>query len=154
MTAFEEEIIINAPVTAVWEVLADIGTIARWNPGLRSSETINAINGLGAQRMCVISRTQWLTEEVVAFRPQQEITFQITRTTLPFKVARIHFGLSEVSSGTRVTVSPRYSLKYGILGTLLDAFMVRSAYRKGMIDLLEGLKTHLEKQSVAETPMA
>lgn len=136
MPVFKEEITINAPAATVWAVLADIGTIGRWNPGLRSSERINAVEGLGAQRTCIISKSQWLSEEVIAFRPHKEITFQFT--------------LFEAGSGTRVTLAPRYTLNYGVIGRLMDALMVRSAYRKGMVALLEGLKQHVESLPVME----
>lgn len=150
MPVFKEEITINAPAATVWAVLADIGTIGRWNPGLRSSERINAVEGLGAQRTCIISKSQWLSEEVIAFLPHKEITFQIIRTSLPFEAATIQFTLFEGGSGTRVTLAPRYTLNYGVFGRLMDALMVRSAYRKGMVALLEGLKQHVEALPVME----
>jgi ligand-binding SRPBCC domain-containing protein len=39
-----------------------------------------------------------------------------------------------------------HRLKFGLLGTLLDAVFVRSQYRKGMINLLKGLKQRVETQ--------
>ena len=37
MTNFETEIKIDAPTGKIWQVLADIGTISRWNPGVVAS---------------------------------------------------------------------------------------------------------------------
>ena len=85
-----------------------------------------------------------MLEEVVTFDPNRQITFRITETNLPFKAADIHFRLSEAGDSTAVTVSPQYELKFGIIGRLLDAVLVRMAYRKGMRDLLQGLKERVE----------
>ena len=52
--------------------------------------------------------------------------------------------MTEYSDSTQVTVSPRYELKFGVVGRILNTLMVRMAYRKGMRDLLQGLKQHVE----------
>jgi uncharacterized protein YndB with AHSA1/START domain len=53
MTSFETEIKIDAPAGKVWQVLADIGTISRWNPGVVASHvTTDQTTGVGAGRHC------------------------------------------------------------------------------------------------------
>ncbi len=37
MSSFAVDTMIDAPVTAVWQTLADIGEIHRWNPGVKAS---------------------------------------------------------------------------------------------------------------------
>lgn len=71
----------------------------------------------------------------------------LTDTNLPFKSADIRFNLTGDSDNTSVTVSPLYELKYGELGKILVTLMVRFAYRKGMKDLLRGLKQHVETRA-------
>ena len=82
----------------------------------------------------------WLMEWI----PEKALTMRMTATNLPFQAAYIRFTLSEENGRARVTVAPRYTLKYGWMGRVLDAAFVRSRYRKGMIDLLFGLKQHVE----------
>lgn len=146
MSTFTKTIDINARLGAVWNTLADIGNIADWNAGLKASNTTNDEVGVGATRHCVINETQSLDEEVVHYEPRQAITFRITRSTMPFQSADIRFTLTANGSGTMVNVSPVYTLKYGLLGRMLDRLFVRRMYGKGMIDLLDGLKTHVEAQ--------
>ena len=43
-----------------------------------------------------------------------------------------------------MTVSPVYRLRFGLLGTALDASYVRRTYSRGMASLLAGLKRHVE----------
>ena len=144
MTRFTESLSIAAPRDRVWAVLSDIGSIAKWNPGLRNSHATNETIGMGATRHCVISAKITLDEEVVAYDPPQMITFRITRSDMPFKRADIRFDLEETDEGTRVRVTPDYQIKFGVLGSLLDLVMIKSAYRKGMRGLLRGLKAEAQ----------
>ena len=144
MTTFTETITIAAPATKVWAILADVGAIADWNPGLVGSKATNDATGLGATRFCDIDGRQNLDEEVVHFAPERAITFRITRSTLPFRRADISFTLVSQGPATNVAVSPSYALKYGPVGRLLDRLFVARAYRQGMRGLLSGLKTRAE----------
>lgn len=146
MATFAETIEIDAPATMVWDTLADIGTIADWNPGLIGSHATNDITGLGATRYCDIDGKQNLNEEIIQFDPMHTITFRITRSTLPFRAADIRFTLRTQRDKTIVTVSPIYVLKYGLVGRVLDRVFVSAAYQKGMRGLLSGLKRHAEEQ--------
>ena len=98
----------------------------------------------GACRHCNLGGKNYLEEEVVSFQPPTDITFRITDTNLPFDTADIRFTLVSEGDATAVTVSPLYQLKYGVLGKILDTLLVRPTYRKGMRDLLRGLKHHVE----------
>ncbi|WP_136442233.1 SRPBCC family protein [Pacificoceanicola onchidii] len=144
MTTFTETIEIDAPVHQVWAILADVGSIASWNPGLIGSKATNDVVGVGATRYCDIDGRQNLDEEVVKFEPKRSITFRITRSTLLFRSADIAFTLTAYGQRTDVSVSPNYSLKYGVLGRLLDKTFVEKAYRRGMRGLLSGLKEQAE----------
>ncbi|NNF58879.1 MAG: SRPBCC family protein [Rhodothermaceae bacterium] len=141
---------IAAPVEAVWAALADIGSIADWNPGVVASHTTSAqTDGLGASRYCDLGRAGDLHEEVVAWEPERKLTLRITDSTLPFESTDIEFTLRPDDDGTVVTVAPVYALKYGPLGRLLDRLMVRRTYERGMEALLAGLKQHVESVAAA-----
>jgi len=148
MHEFKEAIIIESPLDQVWEVLADIGTIATWNPAVVASKlTSEGAVSKGATRHCDLSGKKYLKEEVVNFNPPHSITFSIKESNLPFEQAHIRFTLFHNSGLTKVTVSPLYELKYGFLGDLLNSLFVRRIYQKGMKALLHGLKDHVETGS-------
>ena len=66
MGSFKRSIGINAPVASVWEVLADIGSIADWNPGVvRLYVTGDRAGEVGAARHCDLGGKNYLDEEVV-----------------------------------------------------------------------------------------
>jgi len=145
MSEFSETIRIDAPVAEVWAVLADIGTISDWNPGVKESrQTTGGEVANGSCRHCDLGGKNYLDEEVVSFEPYSKITFRITGTNLPFASADIRFNLETEDNVTVVEVSPLYELKFGVLGRILDTLVVSATYRKGMRNLLRGLKNHVE----------
>ena len=148
MTTFAVQTTIDAPVTAVWQALADIGTIYQWNPGVKASHrTSEQAEGVGACRYCDLGGKNYLEERVVAWEPEKQLTMRITGTNLPFKTADIRFTLTPVGDQTAVTVSPLYQLHYGLAGRLLDRLYVQGNYQKGMTSLLAGLKKYVEEYS-------
>jgi hypothetical protein len=155
MATFSETIFVNAPRSAVWAVLADIGRIHEWNPGVVASrKTTVGEDGPGAGRRCELGGKNYLDEEVVEWAPERALTMRITATNLPFKAADIRFTIEGHGRQTRVTVSPTYALKFGWLGRLLDTLAVRARYRRGMADLLQGLRTYVENQHCAPDRVA
>lgn len=145
MPHFVERIEIAAPVEAAWRTLADIGEIARWNPGVVASRRLDAgPAGIDAQRRCELGGGRYLDETVIEFEPRRRLTFRITGTNLPL-TADIRFDLAATAGGCTVGVSPDYPVRYGLLGRLLDLLLIRSAYRTGMRRLLAGLKDDVER---------
>jgi uncharacterized protein YndB with AHSA1/START domain len=146
MAEFTRSTFIDAPVARVWAALDDIASIEQWNPGVRESRLIGTQpSGDGAARYCDLGGRNYVHEEVVAHEPERALTMRITKTNLPFDEADIRFRLQPEGSGTRVTVSPAYRLRFGLLGAALDASVVRRTYSRGMAALLAGLKRHVEE---------
>ena len=157
MSSFATEITINAPIEPVWAVLADIGAIGAWNPGVQESyATSDESTGLGATRFCDLGGKNYLDEQVVEYEVGSDscrkLTMRVTGTNMPFKEADIHFTLEAQEDQTRVICAPDYTLKYGTMGAIMDRVYVRGTYEKGMQSLLQGLKDHVEAQPVPAEP--
>lgn len=151
MSTFSESIVISAPLFRVWNTLADIGRIDEWNPGVVASrKTTPGDDGVGATRHCDLGGKHYLDEEVVEWQPQRALTMRITATSLPLKSADIRFTLAGHGHQTTVTVSPTYTVKFAWIGHVLDRVAVRSQYRRGMANLLRGLKQHIEDGPATE----
>ncbi len=147
MATFSEQISIQADKKHVWDVLADIGSIYRWNPGVVDSRLTTAGPvGLGSGRRCELGGKNYLDETVTEWKQGENLTMRIIGTNLPIKTADIRFTLDQRDTQTLVTVSPTYVLKFGVLGKLMDAMFVHSQYRKGMTSLLKGLKHYVEQE--------
>lgn len=136
---------IEAPPERVWATLADLGSISRWNPGVRSSEvTSGARSGEGARRHCELPGGRYLDERATDWREGESFRIRIVDSNLPLKSSSVRFAIEPAGDGTRVTVEPEYELRGGRLGRLLDRVVVRRLYVRGFRDLLAGLKYHVE----------
>jgi carbon monoxide dehydrogenase subunit G len=148
MSTFETTIDIEAPIEQVWEALADIGSISKWNPSVHESyATSDETTGLGATRFCDLGGKNFVKEQVVEFETCRKLTMRVTGTNMPMEEADIHFTLVVDGGHTRVTCAPDYTLKYGPLGSLMDRFYARGNYEKSMQSLLRGLEEHVEGQA-------
>ena len=145
MSTFTVETVVDAPADRVWAALADIGEIHVWNPGLVDSHVEgDQATGVGAARHCDLGGRNYLKESVVEWKPGHALTMRIVETSLPFDSADIRFRLEPADGSTRITCEPEYRLRFGPIGSLLDALYVRRTYRKGMQELLASLKRHVE----------
>ncbi len=155
MTTFSEHISIRADRSHVWDALADIGSIYRWNPGVVDSRlTTGGAVGLGSERRCELGGKNYLHETVTEWKQGKILTMRIIGTNLPIKTADIRFSLEQQERHTLVTVSPTYVLKFGLLGKLMDVAFVHSQYQKGMATLLKGLKQYIENEVGQKDKMA
>ncbi len=150
MAHFSTQIRINATAEEVWEVLADIGGIYKWNPGVVHSYSTSEKNGgEGASRHCDLQTPSgksfgYLEELAFDWREGEGYKIDIYESNLPIKSNVVEFAVKADGDGAIVTLAPDYALKYGLLGRLLNQLVVRRKFRKGMEDLLSGLKYHIE----------
>jgi hypothetical protein len=123
-------------------------TLRLWRGGGRCagdqgpvSERGEGTAGLGERRAQLPAR------EVVVHEPGQALTMRIPQATLPFHRADIRFRLEPDGTGTLITVSPLYHLRFGPLGSVLDAAFGRGTCSRGMSAPLGGLMRHVESAS-------
>ncbi len=165
MTKFSTAIQINAPKEKVWEVLADLGGIDKWNPGVSHSySTSPETGGEGATRHCDLQNAKggsigYLEERAFDWRDGDGFIIDVYESNLPLKRNHVRFDLESNGDGTIVTITPDYALKFGPLGVLADLLIARRQLKKGMADMAAGLKHHIETgglvdKSVPETSAA
>lgn len=145
MPGFTIEEKVDAPVERVWTVLADIGGVHEWNPGVTSSHlTTDQREGVGTSRHCDLGGKKYVQEMAVDWDPHYRLTMRLVETNLPFTKADVRFMLRPAGTGTIVTVSPDYEVRFGTLGALLHRAFGERSYRTNMQALLTGLKQHVE----------
>ena len=146
MGYFSVQTKIDAPKDKVWEVLADLGSIYKWNPGVsHSHSTSESSGGEGATRHCDLQNPSgYLKERAFDWREGEGFKIDIYETNLPIKRNVVEFSVMAEGEGTIVEVAPTYQFKFGPIGTLLDWLFLRRKLRKGTADLLAGLKYHVE----------
>ena len=145
MGSFATSVRIEAPKERVWEVLSDLGSIYKWNPGITHSYTTSdAATGENAMRQCDLPDGGFLRERAFNWNEGEGFTINVYETSLPMKESFVDFRATAEGEATVVKLKMDYKLKFGPVGALLDAVFVGRQARKGMTDLLTGLKEYVE----------
>ena len=145
MTVLENSIRIDAPPDKVWAVLGSLDALDRYDPGVKRSEIVSTTReGPGAARRCELAPGGWFKEKVSEWLPRERISFELFECSLPVRRLKHSYTLAPDERGTVVHQRMEYQLKFGPLGTLLDAVMVRRKWDAGIKAFLAGLKRHVE----------
>ena len=145
MTVLENSIRINAPREKVWSVLASLDALDQYDPGIRKSKIVSSQKeGLGAARQCDLTPGGWFKERVAEWRPHEGLAFELFECTLPVRRLKHSYTLTPDSGGTVVNQRMEYELKFGPLGRLMDAVMVRRKWNNGIQGFFAGLKRYVE----------
>lgn len=136
MTVLESTIEIAAPPARVWELLGTLDALERYDPGIARSRIVSTERAAWA-------RSGWFRERVTAWEPERSLGFELYECTLPVK-RRHAYVLTPIRGGTRVEQRMEYRLKFGPLGVLMDAVIVRRRWKAGIDGFLSGLKRIVE----------
>ena len=134
------------PVETVWEKLADFGGIHRFSAGVEHSP-INAgtpATGVGAERNCKLYDGNNLQERITEFVVNERLAVEIFETSMPLAKAGGRFELKALpDGGTHLSMTMEYSVKYGPLGWMMDAMMMRRMMTNNLGNLLAALGHHM-----------
>lgn len=145
MTVLENSSRINAPLEKVWSVLASLDAQDQYDPGTKKSEVVSSSKeGSGSVRKCDLTPGGWLKEKVVEWRPNESLSFELTECTLPVRSLKYRYTLTPQGSGTLIRQRMEYVLKFGPIGKLMDAVMVRKKWDAGIKGFFDGLKVYVE----------
>jgi uncharacterized protein YndB with AHSA1/START domain len=147
MGTLHHEIRIDAPVAAVWRVLADIEAVQHYNPTVASARcTSSAREGLGATRHCDLKPKGWVKERVTVWEAGRSLGLDVAESEWPIVFMRWRTDLSAEGSGTLVVQDLDYKVKFGPLGRLLDGLVMRRKLDRGVSEVFAGLKRYVEDQ--------
>jgi len=146
VTVLESTIEIAAPPARVWGLLGTLDALERYDPGVTRSKIMSTErSGVGATRQCDLKPGGWFRERVTEWEPERSLGFELFECTLPVKRLRHAYVLTPIRGGTRVDQHMEYRLKFGPLGVLMDAALVRRRWRAGIASFLLGLKQLAER---------
>ncbi|MGH8453492.1 MAG: SRPBCC family protein [Nevskiales bacterium] len=144
----ESRIEIAAPPAAVWEVLADFCGLDQWARGVTRCDPIGSVaQGVGAGRRIQIKGLGRVDEVVNLWEPERHLRYAASAVG-PFGPGASSWRLEPVESAgarrTRVTLRFAYDMRFGALGRLLHALLVRDRIQSAESQTLERLKRHVE----------
>jgi uncharacterized protein YndB with AHSA1/START domain len=136
---------IAAPISRVWQTLADVGTIAEWHLGVKASPVLSdAATGMGARRRIELYDGGTSIETVTAFEEGRSLTVTMSEHTMPMSRCLATFSVeADGPDAARVTFTMDYDMKWGPAGWLIDTVMLRRVLRGLQASVLAGLDHHL-----------
>lgn len=147
MATIHNEITINASIEKVWAMLTDLELLEQYDPTVKKSTLVSAEKtGLGAKRkVLMLDGKNWFDEKVTAYKTNEELTYQLTDCSFPIKVLKHSYSFEKVGNQTKVKQVMEYTVKFGLLGKLLDVLMIRKQSDSGIKKFFSGLKSYAEK---------
>jgi hypothetical protein len=144
MATIHHEIHAACPPSNVWELLANLEEVARYNPGVRSAETIGARRtGVGAIRACDLVPKGRVVERVTHWEEGHVLGLEVTESDWPIHFMRWVTRVEPSDGGTRISQELEYELKFGPVGWLLD----RLVMKKKLTETLDGVFSSLVKHA-------
>ena len=146
MAIIKNEIVIDAPVESIWNVLTDLELLDKYDPTVKKSELISTEKiGVGAKRKVhMLDGKNWFDEKVTVFIPNQALTYELTACSFPIKGLKHSYAFVKVGNQTKVMQQMEYTVKFGLFGMLLDSLMIRKQSDSGIKNFFAGLKTYVE----------
>ena len=146
MATIHNEITVNASVEKVWSILTDLELLEKYDPTVKKSTLISTEKtGIGAKRKVdMLDGKNWFDEKITVFKPNEALTYQLTECSFPIKELRHSYNFERIGTQTKVKQVMEYTVKFGLLGKLLDSMMIRKQSDKGIKKFFTGLKAYTE----------
>ena len=147
MATINNEITINASLDKVWNILTDLELLDKYDPTVKKSTLISTDKtGIGAKRKVnMLEGKNWFDEKISVFKPNEALTYQLTDCSFPIKGLQHSYSFEKLGNQTKVKQVMEYTVKFGLLGKLLDAMMIRKQSDTGIKKFFAGLKSYAEK---------
>ncbi len=148
MATIKNEITINAPIEKIWSIMSDVSMLEKYDPTVKRSLLISPQKtGIGAKRKVeMLDGKNWFEETTTVFKENEALEFQLTACSFPIK--SLEHTYSFRIAGPQITVFQvmKYQVKFGPLGKLMDALMIRKQSDAGIKKFFAGLKEYSEKR--------
>ena len=148
MATIQNEIIINASVDKLWSILTDLELLNKFDPTVKKSTLISSEKtGVGAKRKVnMLDGKNWFDEKITVFKPNEALSYQLTDCSFPIKGLQHSYTFEKIGNQTKVKQVMEYTVKFGLLGKLLDSLMIRKRSDIGIKKFFVGLKSYAETQ--------
>jgi len=146
MATIHNEITINASVEKIWAMLTDLELLDQYDPTVKKSTLVSSEKtGIGAKRkVLMLDGKNWFDEKIIVFKPNEALTYQLTDCSFPIAGLKHNYSFEQVGNLIKVKQVMEYTVKFGLLGKLLDSLMIRKQSDTGIKKFFTGLKSYAE----------
>jgi ligand-binding SRPBCC domain-containing protein len=147
MTTIHHEVQANCPPEHVWALLSDLEAVQRYNPTVRNATVQGARRtGIGAERACELVPRGRVVERVTHWEDGRAVGLEVAESDWPIHFMRWVTRIEPAGSGTRITQSLEYKVKFGPIGWLLDTLVMRRKFSSTLDDVFASLVKHAESR--------
>ena len=149
MSIINNEITINASLERVWNILTTLEMLDKYDPTVKKSTLISKEQtNIGAKRKVeMLDGKNWFEEKVTVFKPNEALTYELTACSFPVHKLKHSYSFEKTGEQIRVKQVMEYTVKFGLLGKLLDSLMIRRQSDSGIKKFFGGLKSYAEKNN-------
>ena len=150
MAIIRNEITVNASTDKLWNILTDLELLDRYDPTVKKSTLVSAEKtGMGEKRKVDMrDGKNWFEEKITAFKQNDALTYQLTNCSFPIRSLKHSYSFDKIGNQTKVKQVMEYTIKFGLLGMLLDGLMIRKQSDSGIKKFFAGLKSYAETHCV------
>jgi ligand-binding SRPBCC domain-containing protein len=147
MTTLRHQIRIEAPIDVVWQAIAgDLTAVQHYNQMVSAARLLgNQREGVGAARRCELKPKGFVEERVWEWTPKKAIGLEVAASEWPIVFMKWKTELTPEGKATLIRQEMNYKLKFGPLGALMDALVMRRKLDGGIRDVFSNLKSYVEK---------
>src|SRR5262245_44506537 len=146
MTIIRHDVRARCAPEQVWALLADLEAVARYNPGVRAAAVRGTQRtGVGATRACDLAPEGRVVERVTHWEDGRALGLEVAESDWPIRFMHWVTRLEPTGDTTRITQQMEYQVKFGPLGWLLDALVMR----RKLTRTLDAVFAELVKQAEA-----
>lgn len=151
MTTLHHQIRVEAPIELVWQAIAgDLTAVQHYNPTVSTARLLGSQReGVGAARRCELKPKGFVEERVWEWTPNKAVGIEVAASEWPIVFMKWKTELTADGQATLVTQEVNYKLKFGLLGALMDALVMRRKLDGGIRDVFSSLKQYVERNTPA-----
>ena len=148
MATIHNEITIKAPLEKIFQVLTTPEALERYDPTVKKSSLVSIKRSdLGAKRRVEMADGKnWFEEEITQFKLNEALTYTLTACSFPVHQLKHTYSFQRSGDTTKVNQVMEYRVKFGWLGKILDAVMIRKQSDSGIKKFFGGLKSYVENE--------
>jgi hypothetical protein len=145
MTTLHHRIETRAAPAALWNVLAELTSVGRTNPGVAEVAVLpGPTAGPGARRACRLKPKGRVVERVTHWTEGSVIGFEVVESDWPLSGMRWETRVLPGASGAGLSQVLSYRPKLGPLGWLMDRLMMRRMIGRAVETALRGAVAEAE----------
>ena len=150
MTRIDHDFKADCTPQALWNALSDLTAVQHYNPTIASARLMTGSSmGIGATRWCDLKPKGRVVERVIHWEDGAAIGLEVAESDWPMRSMRWVTRISPEEGGARVTQHLDYEMKFGLLGMVLNALVLRRKLTANVGSALLGLISYAKGREIA-----